>query len=70
MPGEPTPGEAAALETLRTNALATKKQADEAAAALLAADPGAAPPLLLPDPRPVYPWPVSTSRRSRDSCPR
>ena len=45
MPGEQTPGDEAALEALRATALATKKQADEAAAALLAADPSSGTPL-------------------------
>ena len=43
MSGEPTPGETAAPTALRATALATKKQADDAAAALLAADPNADP---------------------------
>ena len=68
MPGEPTAGEAEALKTLREAAMATKKQAEDAAAALLAADPRSGPLLLLGT-RPPPPWPVSTSRRSRTSCP-
>ena len=44
MSGEPTPGDAAALEALRQTALATKKSADDAQAALLAADPNSGPP--------------------------
>ena len=44
MAGETTPRDAAALETLRQTALATKKSADEAQAALLAADPTSGPP--------------------------
>ena len=44
MSGEPTPGEPAALEALRQTALATKKSADDAQAALLAADPTSGPP--------------------------
>ena len=58
MPGEPTPGDAAALEALRVAALATKKTAanGDAAAALLAADPPAAP--ALPSvPPPTFPGP-------------
>jgi hypothetical protein len=49
MSGEQTPGDAAALETLRQTALATKKTADEAQAALQAADPDSV------DPPPVQP---------------
>ena len=43
MSGEQTPGEPADLVALRATAMATKKQADDAAAALLAADPSSAP---------------------------
>ena len=54
MPGEPTPGDGAALEAVKQKALATKKQADEARAALLAADPssGSPPPPIGPPPVP------------------
>ena len=55
MPGEQTPGEAEALKRLRATALATKKQADDAAAALLAADPSSGSPQ--PTPRPPVPPP-------------
>ena len=44
MAGEQTPRDAAALETLRQTALATKKSADDAQAALIAADPSSGPP--------------------------
>ena len=44
MAGEQTPRDAAALETLRQTALATKKSADDAQAALNAADPSSVPP--------------------------
>ena len=44
MPGEQTPGETAAVKKPREAAVATKKQADDAQVALLAADPDSAPP--------------------------
>ena len=44
MSGEQTDGNAEALEALRQTALATKKSADEAQAALIAADPTSGPP--------------------------
>ena len=44
MSGEQTPGDAADLEVLRAAALATQKSAEEAQAALNAADPAFEPP--------------------------
>ena len=44
MSGEQTPRDAAALEALKQKALATKKSADDAQAALNAADPSSVPP--------------------------
>jgi hypothetical protein len=44
MSSEQTPGQPADLVALRATALATKKQAKDAAPALLAADPTSKPP--------------------------
>ena len=77
MPGETAPGDEAALEALRATALATKKQADDAQAALLAADLtcGRDPlPLLLEHVleglRPPPLRPVSTLLHWKASCRR
>jgi hypothetical protein len=54
MAGEQTPGDTAALEALKQKALATKKSADDAQAALNAADPSSVPPPF-PGPQPTQP---------------